>query len=456
LTAGVPSARKPPAAPASFNSGRPAIKAKRQERAKARANARAPWSLGVKPNFEGGHTIELLRGGDDLFPAMGAAIAQARRSIWLATYIFHDDAVAQTLALLLAEAARRGVQVRVVVDGFGSKATLAALREWMVPAGVQLAVFRPIDRWWSYFQPGQARRLHQKLCVVDGEVAFVGGINLIADRNDLHHGWSDAPRLDFATRLRGRAVAGVEQSVQAIWTRAMLGRVWRDELASLVRSAAPMARARRLATRLRIVRPRRTNAGAPQPPVSLAFVVRDNLRQRRSIERVYMEAIQHARHRIDLVTPYFYPDRHFRMALIKAAERGVKVRLLLQGKIDYRIAGVAARVLYEELLAKGVQIFEYTPAYLHAKMAVVDEEWATLGSSNIDPLSLLLNLEANVVVCDVPFALRAAQELEIAMAASSVVMAPPYAKGWLAVLRRTFVAMVAHWFLRMAGINGRY
>src|ERR1700712_1025931 len=89
--------------------------------------------------------------------------------------------------------------------------------------------------------------------------------------------------------------------------------------------AGPMARARRLATRLRIVRPHRANGGAPQPPVSLAFVVRDNLRQRRSIERVYMDAIQHARHRIDLVTPYFYPDRNFRVALAKAAERGVKV-----------------------------------------------------------------------------------------------------------------------------------
>jgi len=441
-----------PAVPTIGQPKEPAIRAKRRER----VDTRAPWSLGVKPKFEGGHSIELLRGGEDLFPAMGAAIAQARHTIWLATYIFHDDAVAQTLALLLAEAARRGVQVRVVVDGFGSKATLAALREWMVPAGVELAVFRPIDRWWSYFQPGQARRLHQKLCVVDSQVAFVGGINLIADRNDLHHGWSDAPRLDFACRVRGSAVAEAEQSVQAIWTRAMLGRVWRDELATLVRSAAPIARARRLATRLRIVRPKRANPGIVQPPVSLAFVVRDNLRQRRSIERVYMEAITHARRRIDLVTPYFYPDRHFRNALAKAAARGVRVRLLLQGKIDYRIAGVAARVLYDELLATGVEIYEYTPAYLHAKMAVVDDEWATLGSSNIDPLSLLLNLEANVVVCDAPFAQRVAEELEIAMAASSAVMAPPYAKGWLAVLRRTFVAMVAHWFLRMAGINGRY
>ena len=410
----------------------------------------------MKPKFAGGHTAELLRGGDALFPAMGAAIAQARRSIWLATYIFHDDAVAQTLALLLADAARRGVQVRVVVDGFGSKGTLAALRGWMDEAGVELAVFRPIDRWWNYLSPGQARRLHQKLCVVDGGVAFVGGINLIADCNDLHHGWSDTPRLDFAVKLRGRAVSEVEQSVQAIWTRATLGRIWRDEVASLVRSAAPVARVRRLAMRMRIVRPRRAMRTAEVPPVNLAFVVRDNLRQRRSIERVYMEAIQHARHRIDLVTPYFYPDHNFRKALIHAAERGVRVRLLLQGKIDYRIAGVAARVLYDVLLAKGVEIFEYTPAYLHAKVAVIDDDWATIGSSNIDPLSLLLNLEANVVVCDGPFARRTAEELDIAIAASRPVLAPPYSKGALAVLRRTLVAMVAHWFLRMAGINGRY
>jgi len=429
-----------------------AIRAKRRDR----ANARAAWSLGVRPKFEGGHAIELLRGGDQLFPAMGAAIAAARRTVWLATYIFHDDAVAQTIALLLADAARRGVQVRVVVDGFGSKATLATLRGWLLEAGVELAVFRPIDRWWSYFAPGQARRLHQKLCVVDAEVAFVGGVNLIADRNDLHHGWSDLPRLDFAAQLRGSAVAGVEQTVQAIWTRAMLGHVWRDELASLARSAAPIARVRRLAQRLRIVRPHRAAQSAPQPPVNLAFVVRDNLRQRRSIERVYMEAIQQARSRIDLVTPYFYPDRQFRVALARAAGRGVRVRLLLQGKVDYRIAGMAARVLYHELLARGVQIYEYTPAYLHAKVAVIDDDWATLGSSNIDPLSLLLNLEANVVVCDVPFAARVAQELETAIAAAQPVLAPPYATGALAVLRRTFVAMVAHWFLRMAGINGRY
>ena len=194
--------------------------------------------------------------------------------------------------------------------------TLAAMREWMVPAGVELAVFRPIDRWWSYFQPGQARRLHQKLCVVDGEVAFVGGINLIADRNDLHHGWSDAPRLDFAVPpARPRGGRG-----GAVGAGDLDARDARPRVARRAREPGAQRRADGARAPPRHAAAHRAAASAPipattQPPVSLAFVVRDNLRQRRSIERVYMEAIQHARHRIDLVTPYFYPDRHFRNAL---------------------------------------------------------------------------------------------------------------------------------------------
>jgi len=184
--------------------------------------------------------------------------------------------------------------------------------------------------------------------------------------------------------------------------------------------------------------------------------VRDNLRQRRAIERAYIEAISRARARVTLVTPYFYPGRSFRRTLTRAAARGVQVRLLLQGKLDYRVAGLAARVLYDELMARGVQIHEYTPAYLHAKVAVVDGRWATVGSSNIDPLSLLLNLEANVVVEDAGFATAVEAELDAAIARSRPVTVPPYATGPLAMLRRGFVAWVAHWVLRMAGLNGRY
>jgi cardiolipin synthase len=409
------------------------------------------------PALTGGNQVRLLAGGDELFPAMCEAIAAARHQVWVATYIFHDDPAALAVAQALADAARRGVWVGVVVDGFGSKATLAQLRQWLEPSGVNLAVFRPVDRWWRLLQPGQLRRLHQKLCVVDSHRGFVGGINMIDDRNDLNHGWTDAPRLDFAVGVQGPVVVQMEQVVRAIWSRAALGADWRDEVAQLAHGAEPLARARRLLARLRLL-PRLPDdgPGVSPLPVRVAFVVRDNLRRRRAIEHAYVDAIARARERIDLVCPYFYPGRLFRRALRLAARRGVRVRLLLQGKADYRFAALAAQVLYDEMLRAGVQVYEYTPAFLHAKVALVDGDWATVGSSNIDPLSLLLNLEANVIVRDEPFAATLALRLETAFLAAQPVLRPPVGAGWWAVLRRGFVAWAAYWFLRLAGITGRY
>jgi cardiolipin synthase len=409
------------------------------------------------PVLSGGNEVQLLTGGDELFPAMCEAIAAARHDVWLATYIFHDDVAARAVTDALVAAARRGVRVRVVVDGFGSKASLPALRSWFDGSGVALAVFRPLDRWTAYFQPGQLRRLHQKLLTVDDELAFVGGINLIDDRVDLNHGRTAEPRLDFAVALRGPVVQPVAQTTRAMWTRAAFGQEWREELLALARSAEPMAGARALLQRMRIL-PKGEGADTVEelPPVRAAFVVRDNLRQRRAIERSYIEALQGAHTRIDIVCPYFYPGRVFRRMLRGAARRGVRVRLLLQGKLDYRLAGLAAQVLYDELLTNGVRIFEYTPAFLHAKVAMADDEWATIGSSNIDPLSLLLNLEANVVVRDTQFTRTLVAAFERALAVSREVTAPPVAAGWVAALQRGFVAWVAHWVLRVAGISGRY
>lgn len=417
----------------------------------------------------GGNDVQLLAGGDELFPAMCTAIAAAQHRIWLVTYIFHDDAASAQVAEALAAAARRGVWVGVVVDGFGSKASLEALRAWLQPAGVHLSVFRPVDRWWRLLQPGQLRRLHHKLCVVDGDIGFVGGINVIDDRNDLHHGLSELPRLDFAVQVTGPLVARIEQTSRAMWSRAALGADWREEIAQLLQSAEPLARMRRLAQRLRLPRPlplheRRSrwapstqaDAGGGLAPMRAMLLVRDNLRQRRAIEQAYIEAIHHARQRVEIICPYFYPGRAFRRALRRAAQRGVQVRLLLQGKADYRFAALAAQVLYDEMLRSGVHIHEYTPAFLHAKVAVVDGDWATVGSSNIDPLSLLLNLEANVIVHDGPFADGLARRIDAAVQASRAVLRPPVGSGWLAVLRRGFVAWVAYWFLRLAGITGRY
>jgi cardiolipin synthase len=430
------------------------------------------WTLVPRPVFTGGNQTELLQGGDELFPAMCEAINQAQHEVWLATYIFHNDASALRVMDALAAAAKRGVRVRVVVDGFGSKASLSLLTERLgsdesprhhraqhqALPGVALAVFRPMHGWWSWLHPGQLRRLHQKLCVVDGHVAFVGGINLIDDRLDLRHGMSDLPRLDFAVALRGPVAQAMEQSVRAVWTRAWLGRDFGEELRSLVRSAEPVGNLKRLLKQLRMPRGvgLQREAGT-LAPVQTAFVLRDNFRQRRTIERSYIAALRSARERVDLMSPYFYPGAAFRRSLCAAAKRGVRVRVLLQGKLDYRFAGLAARVLYDELLTSGVEVYEYTPAFLHAKVALVDGDWATVGSSNIDPLSLLLNLEANVIVRDREFNKVLAQRFEQAVAVSVQVSKTHLAgRGMLPVLMRGLVAWCAHVYLRLAGASGKY
>jgi len=416
------------------------------------------WRLLPRPLFSGGNEVRLLSGGKELFPAMVEAITRARHEIYLASYIYHPDGSAMAITEALVEAARRGVQVKVVIDGFGSRGTLHLLVPLLERAGVLVQVFRRIHRWWNWFQPGQLRRLHQKMCVIDAETAFVGGINIIDDRYDMVHGWTDEPRLDFAVQLRGPVVAPVAQATRAMWSRAEMGRHFGDEVVALARSAEPVARMKRLIRRLRM--PRNTGLqlhADALPPVRAAFVLRDNLRQRRTIERSYIVALRSARTRIDLISPYFYPGRIFRRALRQAARRGVQVRLLLQGKLDYRFAGLAARVLYDELLASGVRIFEYTPAFLHAKIAVVDDDWATVGSSNIDPLSLLLNLEANVIVRDGDFTSALAAQFDEAVAASREIdPRQTHPRSVEGVLRRGFVAWCAYVYLRIAGTTGRY
>jgi cardiolipin synthase len=403
----------------------------------------------------GGNEVRLHEGGDQLFPAMQAALARARQEVWLATYIFHDDDAARGIADALAAAARRGVMVHLVVDGFGCMATLPTLRAWLAGSGARLEVFRPIDRWFHWLQPRQLRRLHQKLLVVDDTVAFVGGINIIDDRHDVNHGWTEMARLDFAVEVIGPLAGPVRHAARAMWARSHLGHGWPREAERLLTSPTPVDRTLRLLRTLG-ASPRPPRAPRDTRPMRAAFVVRDNVGQRRAIERRYIDAMRQARERIDIAVPYFYPGGRFRRTLRDAAARGVRVRLLLQGKVDYPFAALAARALYDELRANGVRVYEYTPSFLHAKVARVDDRWATVGSSNIDPLSLLLNLEANVIVRDPAFTATLGARLDRAFeAATEITQTQPIA-GWRRWLRRGLVAWVAHTYLRLAGVTGRY
>jgi len=321
-----------------------------------------------------GNRIRLLRNGEEYFPALEREIDAAASEIFLETYIFEDDDTGQRIAAALMRAARRGVLVHLMIDGFGSHLFSEGSRRQLLESGVQLLVFRP-ELWTFRIKSTRLRRLHRKLAVVDGRIGFCGGINII-DHGTLRG--NAPPRLDYAVSIEGPLVADMHAAARTLWIRTawtQLRRQWRP-----------------LAKPLLAVEPR----GAQRAE----FLVRDNVRHRHDIEEAYLREIARARREVVIANAYFLPGRRFLKALCDAARSGVQVTLLLQGRMEYVLVHYASRALYRELLEAGVQIHEYTRNFLHAKVAVVDDSWATVGSSNIDPVSLLLAREANVVVRD--------------------------------------------------------
>ena len=351
------------------------------------------------PPFAAGHRVALLQSGGAFFPALEQAIDGACESVRLETYIFNDDESGRRIAQALARAAGRGVRVLLVVDGFGTGALGDDLMRLLAQSSIELRVFRPLARW--PLERRALRRLHRKLALVDETIAFVGGINLIDDHEDQVHGRLDAPRLDFALRVEGPLVAPLLASMKRIWTKAQAVPAQHSHLTAGSPGGLPARRGQQpLGT-----------APISHENVRAAFVERDNWRHRRTIERAYLRAIGRARHEVWIACAYFFPGLRFRRALVAAARRGVRVRLLLQGKIEYRLAHFGTLALYERLLKAGVEIIEYQPSFLHAKLALADQ-WLTVGSSNIDPFSLLLAREANVLVRDAGLAAEVREALE--------------------------------------------
>lgn len=356
------------------------------------------------------HRIRLLQGAQELFATLIAEVDAAQSDVQLETYIFDCTGVGADVAGALMRAAQRGVQVQLVVDGVGTGTLPEPWRAQLLQAGVQLQVYSPLGPL-GLLLPQRWRRLHRKLCTVDGRVLFCGGINVLDDFYDPNYGRLDAPRLDFAVRVEGALVPYASDVMEQLW--------WR------MRAVTDVQR-RRLAQALADWRAARANhlqvrrAEVRGTGMRAALVLRDNLRHRGRIERAYRRAIARARHEIVIANAYFVPGRKLRRALVLAARRGVRVRLLLQGRYEYFMQYHAARPVYGALLAAGVEIHEYAPSFLHAKVAVIDAQgtrpWATVGSSNLDPLSLLLAREANVMVRDAAFAQDLHQRLERAMA----------------------------------------
>jgi cardiolipin synthase len=374
-----------------------------------------------------GNQFSLLENGEEFFPRVFECIAAARREVVLETFILFEDKVGLALHAALLQAASRGAQIDITIDGFGSPDLSPAFISALLQAGVRVHVFDPAPRLWGW-RTNIFRRMHRKIVVVDGERAFVGGINYSADHLA---DFGPEAKQDYSVEVVGPLVAQIHAFVH-------------DALAASQRNASQTMAGHlreRLADRAyRLAQGWRTPP-APAGDAAAIFVTRDNRQHTTDIERHYRIAIRAARHRVVIANAYFFPGFRLLKEMRKAARRGVDVRLILQGEPDMAIVKTAANMLYHNLLTAGVHIYEYCERPLHGKVAVSDDEWSTVGSSNLDPLSLSLNLEANVIVKDRAFNQHLSERLDYLMQHDCKQIRPGdlVESNWWRVVRSFFV-----------------
>ncbi|OWQ90703.1 cardiolipin synthase B [Roseateles aquatilis] len=334
-----------------------------------------------RPDWTDGNRLELLENGEEYFPAVFAAIEAARHEVRVETFILFEDKVGLALREVLMAAARRGVRVDMTVDGFGSPELSEPFVRGLIDAGVRIHVFDPPPRLSRRLRP--FRRLHRKIVVVDGEVGFIGGINFSADHLI---DFGPEAKQDYAVRVHGPAVDQLRRVTSEIVEHAAPRHWW--SLRGATKNAARGAR---------------VTTPAHAERAKAVVVTRDNHRHRDDIERMYRLALHAARREVIIANAYFFPGFLLLRSMQRAARRGVDVHLILQGQPDIAWARWAARMVYGQLMRSGVHIHEYCERPMHGKVALVDDAWATVGSSNLDPLSLSLNLEANLIIEDADF-----------------------------------------------------
>ncbi|EZP25447.1 cardiolipin synthase ClsB [Pseudomonas sp. RIT288] len=346
---------------------------------------REPGHVDVEYGWQGNNRVELLENGEEYFPRVFDAMRAAKSEILLETFIVFEDKVGAELQQILIDAARRGVRTTVSLDGFGCGELTTAYLAALSDAGVHLQMFDPAPKHLG-FRTNWFRRLHRKIVVVDGLIAFIGGINFSGDHLA---DFGPEAKQDYAVQIQGPAVADIHHF-------------------ALLQSGRP-GRARFWWQRRR---QRRADMAFSDHDGQVRLVFRDNDQHHTDIEDVYLHALRRAKRRVVIANAYFFPGYRLLREIRNAARRGVEVRLILQGQPDMLVAKLAARMTYDYLLKAGVQIHEYCQRPLHGKVALVDEEWSTVGSSNLDPLSLSLNLEANVLIRDRAFNQHLFQRLD--------------------------------------------
>lgn len=319
-----------------------------------------------------GNEFLLLENGEAYYPRVNEAIAEAQTEILIETFILFDDKVGRALRQVIIDAANRGVQIDITVDGYGSDTLSEDFIRGLTEAGVRLHMFDPRPRLMGV-RTNLFRRMHRKIVAIDGKLAFIGGINFSIDHL---HEFGPMAKQDYAVEVRGPLATDISNYArEALKAARVPRRLWR----------------------------RKARPAQPIGDASGRLIVRDNDANPTSIESAYRVAIRAAHEDILIANAYFFPGYRLLRDLVGAARRGVHVRLILQGQPDMRFAQKAAQMLYDYLESAGVQIYEYCDRPLHGKVACIDQRWATVGSSNLDPFSLALNLEANVVIHDREF-----------------------------------------------------
>ncbi|ESJ17577.1 MULTISPECIES: cardiolipin synthase ClsB [Cupriavidus] len=372
----------------------------------------------MSPNRTSGNRIRLLENGDEYFPRVFAAIAAARTSVLLETFILFDDRVGVALREALIAAAKRGVHVAITVDGYGSPDLPPEFVAGMVAAGVRFHIFAPRRRLLGV-RTNLFRRLHRKLVAIDGRIAFIGGINFSAQHLTDH---GPQAKQDYAVEVEGPVA---------------------HEVHRFLAQTLPPGDVE-------------VPAVPPPPPAGTMaawLVTRDNDAHPTDIEWEYLQAIRAARHQVVIANAYFLPGYRVLHAICEAAQRGVDVRLILQGNPDMLWVKRMADMLYAHLQDAGVRIFEYCERPLHGKVAVIDRDWSTVGSSNLDPLSLSLNLEANLVIRDAGFARGLRENLDTLMA-NACREIPPNRQTRRAPLQLAATTLMFHFLRRFPAWAG--
>ncbi|MEQ9593377.1 MAG: phospholipase D-like domain-containing protein [Cyclobacteriaceae bacterium] len=317
--------------------------------------------------------MTLVEGGEQYFNQILHLIASAKETLYLQTYIYKEDATGQMVTNALINAAQRGVQVYLMVDGYASQGLSRSFLHKLRVGGIKFKYFEPLFRSRAFYL---GRRLHHKLVVADASFALVGGINISDNYNELpgNPAW-----LDYALNVEGEVAIELLELCQKTWN-----------------GFQPLKK----------LPPKKSFPNFLIPPDSRKYVrMRRNdwVRRKNEVSQSYLEIFNEANTEVVILCSYFLPGGIFRRAIRKARERGVTVFVIVAGISDVRVAKQAERFMYEWLLKQGVRIYEYNKVVLHGKLALCDRQWLTLGSFNLNDISTYASVELNLDVKDEEF-----------------------------------------------------